>query len=262
MKDKLKIIRFLSLFVFLACALYLGRYVYNSYQAKNDLEQLQQVVEDVASPVSGQEEQSATEEQEEKYAENGMLLQYAKLYEKNQDLIGWIKIPNTKINYPVMYHEGEAEYYLHRNFEKKYQYSGLPFLDVDCNIAAPSTNLIIYGHHMKDKSMFTTLLDYEEKSHWNEHRTIQFDTLYERGQYEVYAVMKTQANHEKEGQFKYYDLIYAQNQEEFDSYIANVKQASLYDTGITPQYGDQLLTLSTCSYHVTDGRFVVFAKKV
>lgn len=260
MRDKLKIIRFLSFFIFLACVLYLGYYFYSSYQARNDLEQLQQVVEQAEAPAMepGQE----PEVEEEKYAENGMLLQYAKLYEQNQDLVGWIKIPETKINYPVMYHNGDAEYYLHRNFEKKYQYSGLPFLDVDCDISAPSTNLIVYGHHMKDKSMFTTLLDYEEKSYWEQNRYMQFDTLYERGKYEIYAVMKTQAGHAKEGEFQYFDLINAKSQEEFDSYIANVKKEAVYDTGIVPQYGEQLLTLSTCSYHVTDGRFVVFARKI
>lgn len=125
---------------------------------------------------------------------------------------------------------------------------------------AESDNLVIYGHHIKGGKMFGALEDYKSKSFYEEHKTIQFDTLTEQAEYEIVAVFKTVA-YSSEG-FRYYDFVDAENEEEFNSYVGKCKELALYDTGVTAEYGDRLITLSTCEYSAQNGRLVVVAKKV
>ena len=136
--------------------------------------------------------------------------------------------------------------------------SGLP-VDEYCDIAE-SDNLVIYGHHIKGGKMFGALEDYKSKSFYEEHKTIQLDTLTEQAEYEIVAVFKTVA-YSSEG-FRYYDFVDAENEEEFNSYVGKCKELALYDTGVTAEYGDRLITLSTCEYSAQNGRLVVVAKKV
>ena len=110
--------------------------------------------------------------------------------------------------------------------------------------------------------MFGQLEQYKEKEFYTEHPIIQFDTLYERRTYEIAAVILTQVPADGEEGFRYYDFIQAQSQEEFDGFIRSLRETALYETGITPQYGDELITLSTCSYHTQDGRLAVIARRV
>ena len=126
----------------------------------------------------------------------------------------------------------------------------------------PSDNIIIYGHHMNDGSMFTGLMKFTDKSFWENHKTIEFDTLTDRNQYEVIAVFKTVVYTNSEDSFKYYEFTDAENEEEFNEYVAKCKELSLYDTGVTAEYGDKLISLSTCEYSHNNGRLVVVAKRV
>ena len=143
----------------------------------------------------------------------------------------------------------------------KYQklYLGTPYVQENCDIAE-SDNLVIYGHHIKGGKMFGALEDYKSKSFYEEHKTIQFDTFTEQAEYEIVAVFKTVA-YSSEG-FRYYDFVDAENEEEFNSYVGKCKELALYDTGVTAEYGDRLITLSTCEYSAQNGRLVVVAKKV
>ncbi|MDE7445997.1 MAG: class B sortase [Lachnospiraceae bacterium] len=190
-----------------------------------------------------------------------VLDEYKTLYEKNKKLIGWLKIDDTIIDYPVM-QTSNNEYYLDHNFNQEYDKNGSLFLDCDCSIYPVSTNLIIYGHHMKSGQMFGQLQKYAKESYYQDHKLIQFDTIYEKGTYEVMYVFRSQVYNEEDIVFKYYQFINANSYMEFDSYMAEMEKLSLYDTGIKAGFGDSLITLSTCDHSQEDGRFVVVAKKV
>ncbi len=186
---------------------------------------------------------------------------YDDLYAQNSDLFGWICIEGTKINYPVMHTPDDPEYYLHRAFDGKKSASGVPFLDGNCY--EDCGNYIVYGHHMKNGTMFAAITDYASEEFWREHPIIYFDTVDEAGEYEVLAAFYAKAYRaDDKNVFRFYNYTDLTDEAVFDEYLNRVYDAALYDTGITAQYGDQILTLTTCSYHTADGRFVVVARKV
>lgn len=190
-----------------------------------------------------------------------VLDEYKTLYEKNKRLIGWLEIDDTIIDYPVM-QTSNNEYYLDHNFNQEYDKNGSLFLDCDCSVYPASTNLIIYGHHMKSGQMFGQLQKYAKESYGKEHSLIQFDSIYEKATYQVMYVFRSQVYSEDDLVFKYYQFINANSEEEFNSYMKEMEAMSLYDTGVTASYGDSLLTLSTCDHSQEDGRFVVVAKRI
>lgn len=193
--------------------------------------------------------------------EKAVLEEYKPLLQQNQKLIGWVKIDGTNIDYPVM-QTTDNEYYLSHNMNQEKDPNGTIFMDKDCDVLKPSTNFILYGHHMKSGNMFGRLNLYQEKSYGEKHPYIQFDTIYEKGVYQVMYVFRSRVYSETAIVFKYYQFIDANGQQEFDSYMQEMAELSLYDTGVTAEYGDRLLTLSTCDYQEKDGRFVVVAKRI
>lgn len=238
--------------------------LHEAHMEKQGFEKLAQMVaaaqaETPADPAP--ETESTPEEAEPQPAETRKASPYAPLKALNQDFFGWISIEGTAVNYPVMHTPENPEYYLHHDFEGGDSQSGVPFMDAACHDGCG--NYLIYGHNMKNGSMFATLPSYAKRTFWEEHPAIRFDTLSDAGTYEVVAAFYSQV-YEKEAEnvFRYYDYTDLGKIDDFESYVAQVKAASQYDTGITPVYGDQLLTLSTCSYHTDDGRFVVVARKV
>lgn len=190
-----------------------------------------------------------------------VLDEYKNLLKKNKKLIGWVKIDDTYIDYPVM-QTTDNEYYLDHNLNQEYDKNGSIFMDKDCDVIKPSTNLILYGHHMQSGKMFGGLDKYSSQEYYKEHRYIEFDTIYEKGIYEVMYVFRSRVYSEADVVFKYYQFIDAMSEVEFDSYMKEMASVSLYDTGVTAGYGDRLLTLSTCDYQEKNGRFVVVAKRV
>ncbi|MCR4684603.1 MAG: class B sortase [Lachnospiraceae bacterium] len=190
-----------------------------------------------------------------------ILEDYVTLYNKNKSLIGWIKIDDTIIDYPVM-QSPNMEYYLDHNFSQEKDRNGCLFADKDCSIWPRSQNIIIYGHNMKSGKMFGTLTKYKSEDYYKKHPEIQFDTLYEKGTYTVMYVFSEIVHEETEVTFKYYQFINANSAEEYDSYMQDMAEMSLYDTGVTSHLGDQLITLSTCDYVKGGERWVVVAKKI
>ena len=188
-------------------------------------------------------------------------ISYQRLFEANEDMIGWLKIPGTEIDYPVM-QTSNNEYYLDHNYNQEYDKNGSLFLDKDCDVVKRNTNLIIYGHHMKSGKMFGNLNKYSSESYYKEHSTIQFDSIYEKGTYQIMYVFRSRIYNEDEIVFKYYQFIDAASEKEFNSNMQEMAALSLYDTGVTASYGDELLTLSTCDNSEEDGRFVVVAKRI
>lgn len=212
--------------------------------------------ESLSPPSMGQEEPAAAPDPliEERLAA------YRELREENPDFYGWLSIPGTQLDYPVMHTPDDPERYLRRAFDGQYSVSGTPFLDGAC--FAGCGNYIIYGHMMRNGSMFAPLKEYADQAFWQEHPVIRFDTPEEAAEYEVLAVFYARAYRRNETDvFRYYKYTDLTDEARFNAYLEQARAAALYDTGVTAQYGDELLTLSTCSYHTSNGRFVVVAKK-
>jgi len=180
----------------------------------------------------------------------------------NSDMAAWIQIPGTVIDYPVMWTPEDEEYYLYRDFNKKENTNGCLILDTDSCLDPLTTNLIIHGHNMKSGAMFGHLKDYEDPAFYQEHKNIILYTDGLERNYEVIAVFRSQVYKKSDQVFKYYKFFQADTQEEFDDFYQNIKALSLYDTEVSAEFGDHFLTLSTCTYHVEQGRFVVVAKEV
>ncbi len=249
--------------VFIGCGWYLFSYYWNAKQAGDEMEALGQLVEETeAEPDDAPDVAEEIEIEAPSGEKKKILKKYKKLYKKNKDVIGWVKVDDTPINYPVMFTPKENEYYLHRNFDKKDDINGMPFLDAVCDPDNPFDNLMIYGHHMKSGMMFAHLLDFEDVSFYKKHKVIHFDTLYEKHDYEIVAAFRSQVYKEDQKVFKYYDYLGNLSEERFNEYVKNIKKMSAYDTGVQPKYGDQLLSMATCAYHVDEGRFVVVARKI
>lgn len=189
-----------------------------------------------------------------------MLRRFEKLYEENHDLAAWLSIEGMSIDYPVMQCEDD-EYYLRHDFYGNRDIYGCLYVRNSADLDS-GTIFIIYGHVMRDGSMFGDLALYQKESFYLEHPMISFDTLYEERTYEIIAVFQSRVYSEEEEVFKYYEFYQADTQEEFDDFYRNIKELSLYDTGVTAEFGDTFLTLSTCDYYVEDGRFVVVAKRI
>lgn len=190
-----------------------------------------------------------------------VLAEYAEIYQINSDLAGWISIDGTIINYPVMHKPEILNYYLYRDFYEEYSNGGSLYVREPCDVDAPSDNVTIYGHNMKNSgTMFHQLLDYTKESFWREHQYIRFDTLTEHHTYQIVAVFKTSANI-GEG-FSYHLFVNADSESEFNEFVSTCKDLAFYDTGVTASYGDKLITLSTCEYTLDNGRLVVVAKRI
>ena len=244
------------------CLGYFGVYAWHSYRTDNTYQALSALKEKPVVqryPSASQSGPQFTLDEAQEPRE--VLEEYKNLLNKNKKLIGWVKIDDTNIDYPVM-QTVDNEYYLNHNLNQEYDKNGSIFMDKDCDVLKPSTNFIIYGHHMKNGQMFGSLDRYASKDYYEKHPYIQFDTIYDKGTWEVMYVFRSRVYSEEEIVFKYYQFIDANSQQEFDSNMREMAAMSLYDTGVTASYGDQLLTLSTCDYQEKNGRFVVVAKKI
>ena len=174
-------------------------------------------------------------------------------------MFGWLRIDNTRIDYPVMQSTDVNDEYLYANFDGEYSYAGTPFADIQCT--RESDNIIIYGHNMNDGSMFHHLLRYERESFWEENPTFKFSDLYGEYEYEVLAAFRDRIYKKTDTCFKFYQFMNAADEAEFDYAVSQFKEKAIYDTGVDAEYGDKLITLITCAYHVDNGRFVVVARR-
>ena len=241
------------------CLGYVIFYYYLYERNSNEYEHLASLKTEENVTVNNEVHINYTKEEEKK--ELVVLEKYKKLFSQNKSLIGWIKIDDTNIDYPVM-QTVNNEYYLKHNYNQEYDKNGSIFLDKDCDITNPGTNMIIYGHHMSSGKMFGKLDLYSSKEYYEKHPIIQFDTIYEEGRYQIMYVFRSRIYNEDEIVFKYYQFFDASTPEEFDSHMNEMAKLSLYNTGVTATYGDKLITLSTCDRSEQDGRFVVVAKKI
>lgn len=190
------------------------------------------------------------------------MLQVEELKKQNNDIVGWIEIEGTNINYPVLQGK-DNDYYLTHNYKNEEVAGGSIFLDMNYDFSIPSSNLLIYGHRNKKGLMFEDLINYKDENFYKAHPKIRFTTIADDSQYEIMSAFYSRVYYKnEENVFRYYYFINANNEAEYNEYVENCKNASIYKTGVIAKYGEQLLTLSTCEYSQDNGRFVVVAKKI
>lgn len=244
-----KFIRNLIAVLLAAILLFAGYQLYIHFSTERQVEQqFEELAEQIKSPPEPDLEQP----------EWTVYDQYKALLDQNSDMVGWIAIDGTIINYPVMHTPDRPDFYLKHNFEKAYSDYGVPYVDNNCLVDPPSDNIIIYGHHMKGGKVFGALESYKNVAFYREHPIICFDTLAGGfGEYEILAVFKVYP-----ANFPFHHFINATDEDSFDEYVSRCKSLAFYDTGITAEYGDKLITLSTCEYTRQGNRLVVVAKRI
>ncbi|MDE6023872.1 MAG: class B sortase [Lachnospiraceae bacterium] len=251
--------------VFIGCAAYLIKYFWESKKSEDKFDELRELIVEEDQDIPDIPEITATASEADRFYDvdgKSILRKFVYLYKRNTDFVGWLTIEGTIVDYPVMQSMYDEEYYLRRGFDKEYSYAGTLFADTSCDIEKPSDNIIIYGHHMNTGKMFHELEEYDDEDYYNKHKKIIFDTIYGSGEYEIIAAFRTKIYEVDYEGFKYYEFFNAENKEEFDSYVSNCKRLTPYEIPVTAKYGDNLITLSTCAYHETNGRFVVVARKI
>lgn len=260
--------------IFLVSGYFLLDYYLDSRKQQDSVDQLVEILNHATQPHTIPEEIPTTPEGETlapvsefvqvtnpKTGETVSLLpEFSELYLMNTDLVGWISIDDTKVNYPVLQTPDRKDYYLRRDFYGDHDTHGSIYVQETCNVFAPSDNLTIYGHRMNDGSMFNNLRFYEDKDYWEEHKYIQFNTLTERHTYEIFSVFTIAAS--VNAPFQYHLFVDAVDETHFDEFVDNCRSYALYDTSIIPTYGDKFITLSTCEYTHTNGRLVVVARRI
>ena len=214
----------------------------------------------VATETVPETETTAATETAPTETERPMLPQMAELYAQNPDVYGYLKIADTVVDYPVMFTPDDELKYLYKNFNGKFSAAGSLLMDARCQIDPESVNLMIHGHNMNNGTMFKTLLYYSMNNYWKDHSEIQFTTLYEERTYEVVAAFFDRVYDSESENFKFYEFVNPADEETFNEGIEYFKKKSEFDSGITPEFGDRLLTLVTCDYSVPNGRFVLVAR--
>ena len=244
--------------VFLASAGLLIKRWYDDRKTENEFSSLASLIStEAADTVSSAPTDSAV--QQPQAVDN--TAKFAALKARNPDFIGWISIDGTNLDFPVMYTPDRENFYLRHDFNGEYSNYGVPYLDEDCTLTADTQgdNLVIYGHNMKTGTIFGCLTEYKKADYYASHPNIELDTLYGDGQYEVYAAFAIDVIQDQNFLYNtYLDM----DEETFNQFVGEVKRRSDVDSGITPQYGDHLLTLSTCEYSTSNGRYVVCARKL
>ena len=239
--------------------------IYREEQTKLMEELKAEVEEDFATAtplVEPSEEAQGTVEPTEAPTPEPVVNPYSSLFEQNEDMVAWIQIDDTKIDLPIVQTLEDEDKYLLLDFEGNYNVNGTLLMDTDSDASKPSTNIIIHGHNMKSGEMFGDLDLYADETYAKEHEII---TVFYQGVKKEYQVMSTfysQVYKKSDKVFKFYKFFEATNLEEFNDYYENCKQLALFDTGVEAGFGDEFLTLSTCSYQVENGRFVVVAKMI
>ena len=246
---------FIFSIIVLSISLYslMGMYLKDRESEKN-FDSVRQIFEE--TEYEQEEDTSDNADVREEILVNPGLLE---LHKQNPDCIGWITIEGTAIDYPVMYHPEEKNYYLRKNFEKKYDVSGTPFLSEICDPEC-SDNLIIYGHHMNSGTMFADLEKYKSKEFYQEHSIISFSTLHGEEIYQIIVAFTTPVYTEKD--FEFYNFAKAENSLKFYEFVETCRDKSIYDTEYSAEYGDKLITLCTCEYSQKNGRMVIVGKRI
>lgn len=180
----------------------------------------------------------------------------------NPDVVGWVQIGDTKVDCPVVFTPDDEQKYLYKDIEGKSDVKGTPLIDDNCSLDPRTANVIIHGHNMAKGDIFHSLLEYEKKDYWEKYPTITYADVNGEHTYEIFGAFYDKVYKKYDTCFKFYQFVDPVTEEEFNEGIEYFKDLTSYDTGVDVQYGDNLLMLVTCAYHVDNGRFVVVAREV
>ena len=234
-----------------------GKYLYDYFAQSGENRNAYSDIIDIGFPDdAGDQDEDGPESETKKEAESSDF-DYDSLLAINSDCIGWIRIDGADIDYPVV-QAADNSFYLHHNFNQESAICGAIFMDYRNDIDLAREHLILYGHQMKDGSMFKQLNGYKDKDFYKEHPEIILYLRNQKYSYDVVAVYVT--NIARSG--GYYNYLHGNTREEQIEYLQNKMAAyQLYDTGLTVTQDDELLSLSTCEYSSTNGRLIVLAKR-
>ena len=283
-----RIQRFLTVFVIL-CLGYLALYQWDSRRQAKEAARLQEIAGAFAEPSSesaviptaettgsvsvvqksGENNSSVSsvgdnEKSENEESESGgesALSGYENLLKINPQILGWIAIPGTQLSFPLLQGE-DNDYYLHHDIYGRESRYGAIFADCKANLYGGESNIIIYGHHMRNGGMFGSLEEYDSRSYYEEHPSFFLFLPEEEREYEIIAVLKNDIYSREKEPFQYYDYERIETKEMFDKYCQGIKSHSLYDTGLAAEYGDELVTLCTCSYSGKDERLLIVGRRL
>lgn len=249
-----KILFLIALIVFIGAAGYLGNYFVQRYISAQTAQQISDLYYNGSS------------DGDHIPLPDGYQQKFDNLYQINQDIKGWINIPDTKVDFPVV--QGtDNDFYLHKNIYKKYDQNGVPFLDYrnELTQSTQSSNLVIYGHNMRFDGVFGGLVHYNDLTYYQNHPVITFDSVYKDMKWKIFAgfyVNTTPAEDNGNPIFDYQNYLDLTNKNRYNEFISQVLSRSVVKTNVDVKYGDKLLTLSTCANEFKDGRFVVVARLV
>lgn len=249
---KRKIIYYILITIIILSSIYIIKHLKMQKEAKEESELLNKI--DIMENTIDLNKNKNTIEINE---ETERMIKIKKLQEENSDIVGWIEIEGTNINYPVLQSEDD-EYYLTHNYKKEKSEKGSIFLSSNYDWKLPSDNLLIYGHNLVSAQMFNSLLKYRDENFYKKYPNIRFTTQKEDLKFEIISAFYSKVFSKSEKNvFRYYNFVTAESEKDYNNFVKNAKEASLYETNKDAKYGDRLITLVTCSYHVEDGRFVV-----
>ena len=241
----IKVFFLITLTVFVVSAVYIANYFLNAKHQDSIIEQARSVWHT-----------SETEEEPQPSVIELML-------SENSDFKGWITVPNTKIDNPI-YQTDNNDFYLNHNQQKKSSIYGALFFDCQNVITEAETdkNLVIYGHHMKNGSMFGNLTKYKQLSFYKQNPTVEFSTLYKKSTYKIYAAFVLNASKADDNNYIYnISRKSFTDDKDFNSWVNEAKERSLINTGVDVKNGDNIITLVTCTYDFDNARFVVMARE-
>lgn len=247
-----------SFVVLIICIVFITSYYIKSYLSAKENNHLKSIY-DSSLNSSDLNSSDNSDNNHSKYPV-GMLPNFTALYDRNSDIKGWIIIPNTVINYPVV-QTSDNSYYLSKGFDKTNNNHGTLFLDFRNNINPMSQNLIIYGHEMRDGQMFHSIRNYAKVYFYNSSPVITFNTLYSNDKWKVFAAFIANTVPSQGYVFNYLITNFSSSND-FTNFVNEVRARSLIKTSVDIKPGDTLLTLSTCTYELPEARFVVMARKV
>ena len=260
----LLLIASVSIVVLIYCVVRLTLYTLSTGKSRNEIKDLKSKTESeqAVTPYLISDSGSIKTNDDEGVKELSVLSKYKPLYKDNSDFSGWVTIDGTKIDYPIMQTIDDEEFYLHKNFNKEKSDEGLPFIDARCDITLPSSNLIVYGHNMKNGDIFADLLKFSDKDYLDKHPFVKFDTIYETGIYKIISVFRVDVSGEDPNEFKFYEFVNDSESYPLSRYLSEIKSHSLFEIPFEEENVLSLITLVTCEYTKKDGRMVMIAAKM
>lgn len=258
-----KIIYIILLIIIILSLIYIVKFCLIQHEAVEESQLLNniEINNELIESIEGENKENTNRSLDSDNEQLERMLKIQTIQKINPDIVGWIEINGTNINYPVLQGKDD-EYYLTHNYKKQKSEKGSIFLSKSYDWSLPSSNLLIYGHNLTNGQMFKDLLKYSDEEFYKKHPIIRFTTNNKDTEFEIISVFKSRVYYKNEKNvFRYYDFINANTEKEYNRFVKNAKEASLYNINKTAKYGDQLITLVTCSYHTDNGRFVVIGRE-